>query len=105
MGQDGGEIYLKLYFDEAIKVDKDMSSLGSNPKFWDKKDNHPPKKNKKIKLNKEEKEKELSEIENLQRMVKEITNTIIDFKKSTRESSRKPFKAWKKRKTILSLER
>ena len=83
---------LKETFDEAIKVEKEMSSLSTNPKSREKKGNRPLKKNKEIKLNNKGKEKESSEIESFQRMVKELTNIVIDFKRNNGESSRKPIK-------------
>ena len=35
---------LRETFDETIKVEKEMSILGTNPKSREKKDHHPPKK-------------------------------------------------------------
>ena len=81
---------LREMFDEDIKVEKDMSSLGESIESRENKDQTPPKKNnKETKLNKDDKEKKLTRIESLQRMVKELTNTMIDLKRNTNESSRK----------------
>ena len=46
-------------------------------------------------MNKKGKEKESSKIENLQRIVKALTNKVIDLNKNSGDSSKKPFKAWK----------
>ena len=44
---------LRDIFYEAIKLEKEMSSLGTNPKSRENTYHHPRKKNKEIKLNKE----------------------------------------------------
>ena len=86
-----GKTTLGEIFDEAIKVEKDISSLGENPGSGENKDQPPPmKNNKEIKLNKEGKEKETTKIKSLHRMLKELTNTMIDLNRNTRESLRKP---------------
>ena len=74
-----------------------MSSLGTNMEFGEKKSHYPRNKKKEIKLNKECKDKESTEIKSLQRMVKELTNTIIYLKNNTRECLRRPFKPWKEK--------
>lgn len=66
MGKDGQKATLNKTFDESIKVEKDMSSLATNPNSMENKDNIPVNKNKEIKINKEGKEKESLKIENLQ---------------------------------------
>jgi hypothetical protein len=52
-------------FDQALKVEKEMSSLRTNPYYGENKYNHPSNKNEEIKLNMEQKENESLEIENL----------------------------------------
>jgi hypothetical protein len=47
-----GKETLRETFDEAIKVEKKMSNIDTNPKFGGKKDHQPSKENKEIELNK-----------------------------------------------------
>ena len=61
-----------------------MSSLSENLWSGEKKGQPPPKKShKEIKLIKEGKEKQSTEIESIQRMVNELINIVIDLKRNT----------------------
>lgn len=75
-----------------------MTSLIGNARSEEKKAPPSPKNgNKEINLNREVKEKQSTEMESLQRIINQLTNEVIELKRNAKESSRKPFKLWKKK--------
>jgi hypothetical protein len=81
-------------FQEAIKVEKDLTSISSHPRNEENTTStseRNSKKNEGISKTKSEKEdKELKDMESMQQMIKQIMNEIIDLKKNKSEGN-KPF--------------
>lgn len=95
--------------DEAVKVENEMISLTAcHPKTREKKAPQTSKKNNgNDNKGAETKDKETTDVEGLHRIIKKLTNTVIDMRRNHRESTngkggdynnRKPFKPfyWKK---------
>ena len=96
------KITLEENFVEAIKVEKDLESISIHQNNEEIKPSSPEKS---IKKNKgiprsdlEKKEKEPTDMESMQRVIKKITNKIIDLKKNKGEK-KKPFKLFMKKRT------
>jgi hypothetical protein len=88
-------------------VDKDLASISSDQ---DSEENKPSSSDKNIKKNKgilrsntEKKDKEPTDMKNMQRVIKQLTNDIIDRKKNKGEG-KKPFKPFMKKRTNFFLK-
>ena len=89
-------------FLEAIKVEKDLASISSHQ---GNEENKPSSSEKNIKKNKgilksdtEKKEKDPTDMASMQRVIKQLTNDIINLKKNKGEG-KKPFKPFRKTRT------
>ena len=87
---------------EAIKVEKDLASISSHQ---GNEENKPSSSVKSIKKNKEilrsdaeKKENDPTNMESMQRVIKQLTNEIIDLKKNKGEG-KKPFNPFMKKRT------
>ena len=88
-------------FIEALQVEKDIASIASsqgNEKNKPSSLEKPIKKKGILKTNIEKKDKEPTDMASMQRVLKEITNELIDLKKNKREG-KKPFKPFIKKRT------
>ena len=88
--------------EEAIKVEKDITSISSHIGNEENKASTSEKKGKKgkwiSKLESKKKDKDPIDMESMQQMIKQLTNEIIDLKKNKVEG-KKPFKPFFKKKT------
>ena len=86
-------------FIEALQVEKDIASISSSQGNEENKPSsseNPIKKKGILKTNTEKKDKEPTDMASLQRVLKQITNELIDLKKSKGEG-KKPFKPFMKK--------
>ena len=95
------KITLAENFIEALQVEKDIASIASSQGNEENKPSSSEKLMKKkgiIKTDLEKREKEPTDMASVQRVLKQITNELIDLKKSKGEG-KKPFKPFIKRRT------
>jgi hypothetical protein len=89
---------------EAIKVEKDMASISSHQGNEENKPSSLEKNRKKskgiLRMNTEKKDKEPMDMESMQRVIKKLTNDIIDLNKNKGEG-KKPFKPFNKGQIML----
>ena len=88
-------------FIEAMKVEKDIASISSSQGNEENKPSSSEKNTKKkgiLIMDTEKKDKEPSDMESMQRVLKQITNELIDLKKSKGEG-KKPFKPFMNKRT------
>ena len=88
-------------FIEALQVEKDIASIASSQGNEENKPSSSEKITKKkgiFKTNTEKKDKDPTDMANMQRVLKQITNELIDLKKSKGEG-KNPFKPFMKKRT------
>ena len=89
-------------FLEAIKVEKELASISSHQGNKETKPSSSEKRIKKnkgiLKLDTKKKENEPTDMERMQRVIKKLTNDIINLKKNKGEG-KKPFKPFRKTRT------
>ena len=88
-------------FIEALQVEKDIASIASSQGNEENKPSSSEKPIKKkgiLKTDMEKKDKEPTDMASMHRVLKQITNELIDLKKSKGEE-KKPFKPFIKRRT------
>ena len=94
-------------FLEAIKVDKDLASISSHQGNEESKPSSSKKSIKKnngiSKANLKKKDKQPTYMERMRRVIKQITNEIIELKKN-KEEGMKPFKLFLKKKIDFPLK-
>ena len=90
------------HFLEAIKVEKELASFSSHQGNEENKSSSSKKNTKKskgiLRMDTEKKDKEHTDMENMQRVIKQLTNELIDLKKNKGEG-KKPFKPFMKKMT------
>jgi hypothetical protein len=87
---------LEATFKESLKIEKNMLSLKGNPGVESSKEKTNPKtKSTATKTSEEKKDTDSMDMEALQRIVKKLSNEIIDLKKNSGEGSSNPKKFFK----------
>ena len=90
--------------EESIKVEKDLEAISNHPGNEENEASISKKNGKKnkgsSKMDLDKKQKEPTNMDSIQRIIKKLTNEIIDLKKSNGEG-KKPFKPFIKKSTII----